>query len=409
MNSLFDQLKSLGVELGKDKKAYKQRERTDLTEILGGEWLETPYGRTLHVHQTLNSQAMQGNIPLQCTKIVPEVLDLFNVTHVLENSAITPTQICFFDTETSSLNLGSGAFVFLTGFSHFQEDGSVSVDQFFLPHPSEERAFIYAVQEFMGNFSILSSYNGKSFDVPMLRSRFIFNDMEDIGLEKTHLDLLFLARSLWKRRLESCRLVEIEASILQFKRTGDDVPGWLVPILYQDFLREGDAVPLQSVFYHNAQDVVSLAALFNVVHSMLDHETAFPTEYPDDYASLAYLYEKLGDFKSAEAYFSTYFIAAVDTVDPEVMYDYAWMQRRKENWTEAVKYWQLAAEKEHLPSMVELAKYYEHQLKDVQQALRWLERIKDHDQSTQLNVKDDLQKRTLRLERKVKVEKNGEN
>ncbi|MGV8027339.1 MAG: ribonuclease H-like domain-containing protein [Anaerolineaceae bacterium] len=402
MNSLLDQLKSLGVELGKDKKAYKQRESIDLTEILGGEWLETPYGRTLHVYQTLDSQAVQGNIPLLCRKIDPEVLDLFNITHVLESSTLSPTQICFFDTETSSLNLGSGAFVFLTGFSHFQENGSVSVDQFFLPHPSEERAFIYAVQKFMGNFSILSSYNGKSFDVPMLRSRFIFNDMEDIGLEKTHLDLLFLARALWKRRLESCRLVEIEESILHFKRTGDDVPGWLVPILYQDYLRNGDAVPLQSVFYHNAQDVVSLAALFNVVHSILDRETAFPTDYPEDYASLAYLYEKLGDFKSAEAYFSVYFNTAADTVDPEVMYDYAWMQRRKENWTEAVKYWQLSAEKEHFPSMVELAKYCEHQMKDAQQALRWLEKIKDHDQTTQLNVKDDLQKRSQRLERKVK-------
>ena len=407
MNSLLDQLKSLGVELGKDKKAYKQREHPDLTEILGGEWLETPYGRTLHVHQTLDSQAMQGNIPLQCTKIVPEVLDLFNGTHVLENSAITPTQICFFDTETSSLNLGSGAFVFLTGFSHFQEDGSVNVDQFFLPHPSEERAFIYAVQEFMDNFSILSSYNGKSFDVPMLRSRFIFNDMEDIGLEKTHLDLLFLARSLWKRRLESCRLVEIEASILQFKRTGDDVPGWLVPILYQDFLREGDAAPLQSVFYHNVQDVVSLAALFNVVHSMLDRETAFPTEHPDDYASLAYLYEKLSDFKSAEDYYSTYFIAAADTVDPEVMYDYAWMQRRKENWTEAVKYWQLAAEKEHLPSMVELAKYYEHHEKDVPQALQWVEKVKMNAAAARSLLKDDLYKREQRLE--IKGMKNDEN
>jgi hypothetical protein len=374
---------------------------------LGGEWLETPYGRTLYLHQTLDPQAMQGNIPLQCTKIDPGVLDLFNVTHVLENSAITPTQICFFDTETSSLNLGSGAFVFLTGFSHFQEDGSVNVDQFFLPHPSEERAFIYAVQEFMDNFSILTSYNGKSFDVPMLRSRFIFNDMEDIGLEKTHLDLLFLARSLWKRRLESCRLVEIEASILQFKRTGDDVPGWLVPILYQDFLREGDAAPLQSVFYHNAQDVVSLAALFNVVHSMLDRETAFPTEHPDDYASLAYLYEKLSDFKSAEDYYSTYFIAASDTVDPEVMYDYAWMQRRKENWTEAVKYWQLAAEKEHLPSMVELAKYYEHHEKDVPQALQWVEKVKMNAAAARSLLKDDLYKREQRLERKGM--KNDEN
>jgi len=259
----------------------------------------------------------------------------------------------------------------------------------------------------MSNFVILSSYNGKSFDVPMLRSRFIFNEMEDISLEKTHLDLLFLARNLWKRRLESCRLVEIEESILHFKRSGEDVPGWLVPIIYQDFLREGDAVPLKSVFYHNAQDVVSLAALFNVVHSMLDREAIFPTEYPDDYASLAYLYEKLGNFENAGVYFRAYFTSLEDHVDLEVMYDYAWMQRRKENWSEAVKYWHLAAEQNHLPSMVELAKYYEHQIKDVQQALQWLEKVKTHDVAARSTLKDDLYKREQRLERKGK--KNDEN
>jgi uncharacterized protein YprB with RNaseH-like and TPR domain len=87
----------------------------------------------------------------------------------------------------------------------------------------------------------------------MLGWRFILNDMEDDGLEKTHLDLLFLARSLWKRRLASCRLVEIEQSILQFRRSGEDVPGWLVPIVYQDYLREGKAETLKDVLYHNAQ------------------------------------------------------------------------------------------------------------------------------------------------------------
>ncbi len=408
MNKLLDQLKSLGVELGVEKKEFKQREKLDLPAILGGEWLETPYGRTLHIQQNLELGAIQGKIPLQCTKIASNVLELFNISHVLEESTISPTQICFFDTETSSLNIGSGAFVFLSGFSHFTEDGRLRVDQFFLPHPSEEKAFIYAVQEFLTHYSILSSYNGKSFDVPMLRSRFILNDMEDDGLEKTHLDLLFLARNLWKRRLASCRLVEIEESILHFSRSGQDVPGWLVPIIYQDYLREGKAEALKDVLYHNAQDVISLAALFNVVHAMLNGEREiYSIEEADDFASLGYLYEKLRRFDLSSSYFGAYFAEKGDSATPEVMYDYAWMQRRKENWSEAVKYWHLAAEKDHLPSMVELAKYYEHQTKDVQQALQWLEKIKDHDPKAQELVKDDLQKRTLRLERKGK--KNDEN
>ncbi len=409
MNNLLDQLKTLGVELGKDKKEFKQREKIDLPAILGGEWIETPYGRTLHVQQNLASNAVQGKIPLKCTKIESNVLELFNVSHVLEEQpTISPTQICFFDTETSSLNIGSGAFVFLTGFSHFLDDGSVQVDQFFLPHPAEEKAFIFAVQEFLARYSIISSYNGKSFDVPMLRERFILNDMEDDEFEKTHLDLLFLARNLWKRRLESCRLVEIEESILYFKRSGEDVPGWLVPLIYQDYLREGNAEPLRDVFYHNSQDVVSLAALFNVVHAMLNGQNEiYRIEEVDDLAALGYLYEKLGQFTLSISYFQAYFSEKGVNAAPEVMYDYAWLQRRHENWQEAVEYWLLAAQKDHLSSMVELAKYYEHQMKDVSKAQQWLNKIQSYDVQVQSSTNDDLTKRAIRLKRKA--EKNDEN
>ena len=99
-------------------------------------------------------------------------------------------------------------------------------------------------------------------------------------------------------------------------------------------------------------------------------------------------------------YFHAYFSAVQTSADPEVMYDYAWQQRRKENWSEAVQYWAQAAEQDHLPSMVELAKYYEHQEKDVQQAVQWLERISTHDVAARRQVKDDLTKRAQRLERK---------
>ena len=409
MNKLLDQLKSLGVELGAEKTEFKQREKLDLPALLGGEWLETPYGRTLHIQQDLELNAVQGKIPLQCTKIASNVLELFNISHVLEESTISPTRICFFDTETSGLNIGSGTFVFLSGFSHFMEDGSVRVDQFFLPHPSEEKAFIHAVQEFLTRYSILSSYNGKGFDVPMLRSRFILNDMEDDGLEKTHLDLLFLARSLWKRRLASCRLVEIEESILHFSRSGQDVPGWLVPILYQDYLREGKAEPLKDVLYHNAQDVISLAALFNVIHAMLnDERETYNIEETDDFASLGYLYEKLRKFDLSASYFRTYFAEKGNNAAPEVLYDYAWMQRRQENWSEALTYWQRAASQAHYPSMIELAKYYEHQAKDLEQALFWTKKVQDAGKIEQdMIVKDDIRKRKDRLDRKYGNKTNG--
>ncbi|HAF61254.1 MAG TPA: hypothetical protein DCK95_02890 [Anaerolineaceae bacterium] len=407
MNSLLEQLKSLGVELGKDKTSFKKKDAIDLSLVLGGVWENTPYGRTLHIHQDYESNTVYGKTALYYKSTDASLLDFFNL-HLSQEQKDTFSNrtICFFDTETSSLNLGSGAFVFLCGFSYFNEDGGVCTDQFFMPHPSDERAFIYAVQSFLLPFTVLSSYNGKSFDIPMLRNRYILTAMEDESLDKPHLDLLFVARSLWKRRLDSCRLADIERNILGFERDEEEVPGYLVPLLYQDYLREGDATPLKGVLSHNAQDVVSLAALYIVLGNILVNENHL-IDHPDDLVSLAYYYQKIGRMDSAVQYFDAYLDKSEENVDPAVLYDYAWLHRRNENWSEAIKLWLRAAKMDHIPSIIEVAKYYEHQQKDPAQAMQWLERIDNGEKQRAAIIKDDLPRRSARL--MSKMEKNDEN
>ena len=375
MDALLDRLKALGVELGKEKTSYKQRLRVDLAQELGGIWKDTPFGQTLFIHQEFSQSTFQGEIPLFCKKIDQKILELLDFGRNISSNSILPNDICFFDTETSSLNLGSGAFVFLTGFSYFGEDGNLNVDQFFMPHPSQEKAFIFAVQEYIGKFKVLSSYNGKSFDVPMLHNRYVMMDLEDDSLDKAHLDLLFLARSLWKRRLDSCRLADIEKNILHFERSSTEVPSWLVPILYQDFLRDGNPLPLQGVLYHNAQDVISLAALFNVIQNLFSEEGPQKAIEVEDLLSLAYFYRNKGYVDRSIQCFNQYFDQCGEEYDCNVLYDYAWVHRRMGNWQEAVKYWSIAAENNHHSSMIELTKYYEHQQKDIKQALHWLEKV----------------------------------
>ena len=407
MNNLFEQLKSLGVELGKDKTAYKSKTAADPALILGGTWQENPYGKTLHIHKEYAPGATCGNIMLQYQCDTPLLLDLLHLPlSPQQKEGFNQRSLCFFDTETSSLNLGSGAFAFLCGFSYFNEAGGVCVDQFFMPHPSEEQAFIHAVQSFLLPFKVLSSYNGKAFDVPMLRNRFLLHSMEDDSLEKPHLDLLFVARSLWKRRLASCRLADVEQRILSLEREEEEFPGYLVPLLYQDYLREGDPTPLKGVLYHNEQDVVSLAALYILLSDIFMREK-MDLDHPQDLASLAYFHQKTGNVEEAARYFDAYMTQCGQDADPQVLYDYAWLHRRKENWAQALKLWSQAAEMDHLASIIEIAKYYEHQQKDPAQAMQWLARLEEREKDQVELIKDDLEKRSARLS--SKMEKNDEN
>jgi len=131
-------------------------------------------------------------------------------------------------------------------------------------------------------------------------------------------------------------------------------------------------------------------------------------EEAEDFASLGYLYEKLRRFDLSASYFEIYFAEKGDNAAPEVMYDYAWMNRRQENWNEALAYWQLAASQAHYPSMIELAKYYEHQAKDLEQALLWTKKVQDAGKIEQgMIVKDDIHKRKDRLDRKYDNNTNG--
>lgn len=405
MDSLLKKLKTLGVDLGKNKADLKSNTKHDLQQVFGAVWLDTPYGQTLHIHKTYPLSMKQGSIILE--DIPSNATWMCVLDQEFEGlTELDLSEIVFFDTETSSLNLGSGAFVFLTGFTYFDRNGCLHLEQFFMNNLAGEKAFIHANQEFLTKFKVLASYNGKSFDVPMLRYRYGFHDMEDDSLDKPHLDLLFLARALWKRRLEGCRLADIEEHILGFKRSGEEVPGWLVPILYQDYLREGDPEPIKGVLYHNEQDVISLAALLAVTQKVFAKSFQQEWEHAEDCLSVAYFFARRGRNEEAMRWFEVYFDRFMDIVDLKAMYDYAWMNRRLERWEVAVQFWEKAAEKGHYPSMVELAKFYEHQVKDPQKALVWMDKVRDAIVKDPSLVRDDVHKRVNRLY--GKMEKNDQ-
>lgn len=165
----------------------------------------------------------------------------------------------FVDVETTGLTGGTGTYVFLVGIGTF-EDGSFHLRQFFLAHLGGETAMMAAVSEILADCRVIISFNGRRFDLPLLETRFTLSRLPRPTPGLAHLDLLYPTRHLYRRRLSSCRLASLETALLGVERE-DDVPGWAIPGLYFDYLRQGRAEPLSTVFHHNTLDVLSLVAL----------------------------------------------------------------------------------------------------------------------------------------------------
>jgi uncharacterized protein len=176
---------------------------------------------------------------------------------------VAPERMAFLDTETTGLAGGTGTVAFVTGVGRITPAG-FTVRQFFLRDFDEEASALAALAAHLGEFDVFVTYNGKSFDQPLLETRYRMTRQRPPFGRMEHLDLLYGARRLWKLRFESCRLVALENEILGVERVGD-VPGHLIPALYFDFVRSRRAGPLEPVFEHNRLDIVSLACLTAIV------------------------------------------------------------------------------------------------------------------------------------------------
>src|SRR5262249_36098196 len=134
------------------------------------------------------------------------------------------------------------------------------VRQYFLHDLSQEDAFLHEIANFSNRFHSIVTYNGKCFDTQILRTRYLLHRQEDPFEGKQHIDMLFIARRLWKRRFRECDLIHLEKNLLQFYRC-EDIPSFLIPSAYTDYLRFARSAMIQKVLEHNRWDIVSLAVL----------------------------------------------------------------------------------------------------------------------------------------------------
>lgn len=202
----------------------------------------------------------------------------------------------YIDTETTGLMGGTGTVPFLIGTAAFEGEQLV-VRKLLLRRLGEEAPMLHALAEQLREASCVVSFNGKSFDWPLLRTRFVMNRVKAPPVPP-HLDLLHCARRVWKGRMERVRLVDIEREVLGFQRV-DDVAGSEIPALYMAYLRGGDVAPIARIIEHNRLDLIALAALLAELVGRFAGLSA--EEDPRDKLACARVAERAGDGGMARA------------------------------------------------------------------------------------------------------------
>jgi uncharacterized protein YprB with RNaseH-like and TPR domain len=407
MESLSDKLKSLGVELGTAHlPAPVPKHSYGVESVVAGELITTHVGEAFKRVERFSTDYRHGKVGLNQFHDPQTMLKWAHCTDT--ESARDKSTYVFLDTETTGLSGGTGTLAFMVGIGFFNSQLEFQLEQYFLRDPVEEQALLYALSEQLGKFDFIVTYNGKSFDVPLLKTRYVLQGIAHPFDGLQHLDLLPLSRRLWRNSLESRTLQNLEVQILGAFRTQEEIPGWLIPQMYYDYLRSTDARPMKGVFYHNAMDILSLTALFTYINHLFVDSEVQGTLSGADAAALARLYEDLSEEdKSINLYAS----ALSQGLSPDIFYNslehYSNLYRRSGHWEKAVELWEIGAGRTHLPSVIALAKYYEHRAIDLPRALDWVEKGLDMVERCTLPphskrlLKQDLQKRYNRIVSKI--------
>ncbi|MEW6083585.1 MAG: ribonuclease H-like domain-containing protein [Chloroflexota bacterium] len=402
--TLADRLKSLGVKKGIPPLSLGKPDSPSIDAVVAGSFLPTPRGEVFVAEQSFSHDHLYGNSNL----LSPFPLSLISQWASDEKVSSLPiSRFAFLDTETSGLSGGTGTYAFLVGVARFIEDRFV-LRQFFMRDPAEEPALLEGLAEFLAPCEALVTFNGKSFDAPLLKTRYTLHHTPYPIAGFVHLDLLPLARRLWRDRLESRALKYLEEHVLGFKRSSDEVPGYEIPWLYFDYLRTGDARPLAGVFYHNAMDVTAMAALLAYMNDMLENPYEGRVQHGLDFVALGKLFEDLGYLEQAARLFERGLESPMGESDFHVAVKrLSILQKRRGDYAEAVRLWLDAAKSGHIYAHVELAKYHEHKMHDVKAALKWTKSARKQAERADLpsyalkHWLDEIARRQTRLERKA--------
>lgn len=341
-------------------------------------------------------------------KELNDVVGLWNestLDHPLSAKGLSGEDLFFFDTETTGLGGGAGNTIFLLGYAFLEKDAIV-VRQHVLPQPGNE---IPLYQSFLENidYETLVTYNGKAFDWPQLKTRHTLVKqhvplLPDFG----HFDLYHASRRLWKKRLEKVKLSAVEEEILGFKRE-NDIPGYLAPMIYFDFVERKDPEILLGVMKHNEMDVLSLVTLY--IH--LSRQILQVDGYGEETLEIARWLAYLG--KKGEAFETYRRLMQQGNHQEQITAKHAIAYQKKKNkeYDSALGIWlevtESGTQKQKTEAMLEASKLLEHQYKEYEKALQLARRLlleTEGRAKSSEQLKLDLYKRCERLRRKLELQ-----
>src|ERR1035437_780540 len=346
-----------------------QPSRVFIEQLMTGEVVHTPHGEHFETERLWERHRRHGSVDISALAELPD--DLLEQLSAGAIGRAHPTKWAFLDTETTGLAGGTGTYAFLVGVGSIEPSG-FRLRQFFMRDYGEEASQLFRLAEYLARFDVLITYNGKSYDQPLLETRFRMARARHPFDRMEHLDLLFGARRLWKLRLESCRLVDLENRILGVERQGD-LPGEMIPYTYFEFLRTQEAFRVVPIFHHNAIDILSLACLTAIVPFAFRSPEDAPLRHGPDLIGLARWLDQGGRREEALSLFRR----AVELGLPDdllfrTLWDIAAMEKRLGREDAALAALAELAESRNpyrVRALEEVAKHYEHRERNHAMAL----------------------------------------
>ncbi|MCU1241195.1 MAG: hypothetical protein JWO71_1921 [Candidatus Acidoferrum typicum] len=331
-----------------------------------------------------------------------------------------PSKWLFLDTETTGLAGGTGTYAFLIGLAWW-DAGALQVEQFFMRDFGEEHAILHEVASRLADRPVLVTFNGKSFDWPLLENRFTMTRSIAVPRLAAHLDLLHPARALWKLRLGSVRLVELERHVLDAAKLGwhreEDVLAALIPQHYFDYLRGGPAEPLAAVVRHNQMDLRGLAALVGKIDALLRSDASSEAESLDLFGLSRYLQRRGNSQRAHSTCTQAIGLGLPREYDRQARRELALLAKRRGEHEQAAKLWHELASDEStgIYACVQLAIYYERRAKRLESALDFarlaLAKVRRHKMNSldpaantrSLSLEQSILNRVARLEHRIRL------
>jgi hypothetical protein len=383
-------------------------ERGAATALRGASDVGTPFGPVAVIDHAFETDwPFLGTSPAECEVIVPGALSTLTGRPVTPRPARRGGPV-FLDLETTGLSGGAGTVAFLVGCGFF-ENGTFRTRQFFLTGYAGERALLHLVAGFLAEAPFIVTYNGRTFDLPVMEMRWQFHRIPPPLDDLPHVDMLPPARRLWRAGEDgadrSCRLVHLEESLLGYAREGD-VPGWEIPQRYFDYVRRGDPAPLEPVLLHNRLDLVSLAAITARAQRLVEEGPSAARD-PCECVALGRIFRRAGALDRAEASFrhAASQCGTSRAVREDALHELAMLLRRQRRFGEAAEAWRDLLALGHGRSRAAreaiqaLAVHQEHRERNLQHARELATRALQAEQDP--SRREDLRYRLARIQRKL--------